>query len=56
MRFLDFGFIFVIFFGGFLLGLSFGDKLNNDNALIKKCQETNGKYDFCQEVKQWSIK
>ena len=49
-------FILLVLFGGFICGISWGTKIHTDEALIDKCQETNGKYDFCQEVKQWRIK
>lgn len=58
MRFFDFAFLFILLFGGFVIGVLFCQnyQLKSDDSLIKKCQETDGRYDFCQEIKQWGIK
>jgi len=49
-------FLCLVMFGGFCAGISAGSNITTDKALINKCQETNGKYDFCQEIKQWGVK
>ena len=47
--------LFLALFGGIIIGVSASYNFCSKNALIEKCQETNGKYDFCKEVKQWGL-
>ena len=39
-----------------LYGLIIGASSQDNSVLIEKCNETNGKYDFCEKKEFWSVK
>lgn len=39
-----------------IIGLVIGAFSQGDGVLIEKCNETNGKYDFCEKKEFWGLK
>ena len=50
------GIIVIAVFGGFVLGVMFGLSTSNNECLLRKCELSNGKYDFCQAQTVWTVK
>ena len=39
-----------------IIGLIVGSVSQGNGSLIGKCNETNGKYDFCEKKEFWGLK
>lgn len=50
------GIIVIAVFGGFVLGVTAGLSTLNNECLVRKCEKSNGKYDFCQPMTVYTVK
>ena len=50
------GIIVVAVFGGFIRGVTFGLSTLDNECLERKCDSSNGKYDFCEPKTVWVVK
>lgn len=50
------GIIILAVFGGILIGFTFGLGTLDNECLQRKCESSNGKYDFCKAQTIWIVK
>ena len=50
------GLIFIALFFGFMLGVISALSITDTECLQRKCDKTNGKYDFCQAQTIWKVR